>query len=155
MEKLISAIRYLHSQDIIHRDLKPDNFIYKTKDPNSELKIIDFGLSTKIERGSKLKDIVGTPAYLAPEVLLGNYGKSADSWSLGVIMFVMLTGRHPFQGYKGKELFKAILKQPIDEEEADWCTLSSDAKDLLRRLLEKSSRDRIKLDEALSHPWFN
>jgi calcium-dependent protein kinase len=70
------AVNYLHGKDIIHRDLKPDNFIYKSKDENSEIKIIDFGLATKLHSGKILHEVVGTPSFLAPEVLSGNYGKS-------------------------------------------------------------------------------
>ena len=91
MWKLFSGVNHLHALNIIHRDLKPDNILFSQADPNSEIKIIDFGLSSKFEDLASLSEIVGTPYFIAPEVLRKKYGVESDIWSLGVIMYVLLS----------------------------------------------------------------
>ena len=87
---------------VVHRDLKPENFLFENTDPSSEIKIIDFGLANKFGNKSKLSSIVGTPYYVAPEVLNGSYSKECDIWSLGVIMYILLCSYPPFRG-KGND----------------------------------------------------
>lgn len=102
-KQIMQSINYCHSLEIAHRDLKPENFLYETKDENSDIKVIDFGLSKicyqkntgKIER---LKTRAGTPYYISPEVLAGNYDKSCDLWSAGCILYIFLCGYPPFYG---------------------------------------------------------
>lgn len=100
MVKIISAIAYIHEQGIIHRDIKPENIMFTDRDIRSEPKLIDFGLSVKYDAFSynKLKAGVGTPVYLAPEVIEGTYSEKCDVWSLGVLLFSMLVGYPPFYG---------------------------------------------------------
>jgi calcium-dependent protein kinase len=105
MRKIMSSVNYLHSMNIIHRDLKPDNFIFTTTHPYSEIKMIDFGLACKVHRVVKMHTLAGTPYYVAPEVLNGSYGKECDYWSLGVILYVMLSGEHPFYGESTAKIF--------------------------------------------------
>jgi calcium-dependent protein kinase len=101
--QILNAINYCHKLEIAHRDLKPENFLYETKDEASEIKVIDFGLSKicntkntgKIER---LKTRAGTPYYISPEVLAGNYDKQCDLWSAGCILYILLCGYPPFYG---------------------------------------------------------
>jgi len=93
MKKLIGACHHMHSQGIVHRDIKPENIMLSI---SGELKIIDFGLS-KIQEGTKkLKTIAGTPYYMAPEVLDGKYDSKVDIWSLGVMLYVFMSGYLPF-----------------------------------------------------------
>ena len=102
-KQILGAINYCHKLDIAHRDLKPENFLYETKEDSSDIKVIDFGLSKicytkntgKIER---LKTRAGTPYYISPEVLAGNYDKSCDMWSAGCILYILLCGYPPFYG---------------------------------------------------------
>jgi calcium-dependent protein kinase len=106
MRKIFRAVKYLHGLNIVHRDLKPDNFLFdKADDPRSEIKIIDFGLSVQHKALKTMRTQVGTPFYVAPEVLRGKYDQSCDCWSLGIILYVMLAGYPPFIGEKQDEIF--------------------------------------------------
>ena len=87
---------------------------------HAEIKIIDFGLSKYISDGEKLETIVGTPYYVAPEVLTGNYDISCDMWSVGVLLYILLCGYPPFTGRTSKEIFKNIMEARYDFPEQDW-----------------------------------
>jgi calcium-dependent protein kinase len=104
--KILKAIAHCHANNIAHRDLKPENIMLT--DNNNELKIIDFGVAKKSKQISELETIVGTPYYLAPEVLQGDYGYECDCWSIGVILYVLLSGYLPFMGINAKEVFERI-----------------------------------------------
>jgi len=107
MRKLFSALNHMHAQEVVHRDIKPDN-IMLTGD--GELKLIDFGLSQRTEMdGSHAKNIAGTPYYMAPEVLEGHYDSKCDIWSVGVILYVFMSGYLPFQGESRNEVFYKIV----------------------------------------------
>ena len=109
MKSLFLAVNHLHSQGIAHRDLKPENIMYGS---DERVKIIDFGLSklTLMKNGgnTSLKTLVGTPYYVAPEVLEGDYSKECDCWSLGVILYIILSGYLPFQGQNHAEVYAAV-----------------------------------------------
>mmetsp|Transcript_22989 Transcript_22989/g.19952 ORF Transcript_22989/g.19952 Transcript_22989/m.19952 type:complete len:132 (-) Transcript_22989:1318-1713(-) len=100
MRKVFSAVKYLHSIGIMHRDLKLENFLFKSKYPDSEIKLIDFGLSTIFSEteNKKFESMLGTPMYAAPEVIRGFYDQKCDVWSLGVMMYILLSGNPPFDG---------------------------------------------------------
>jgi calcium-dependent protein kinase len=90
---------YCHSNGIVHRDLKPENILFDSNKDNPTLKIIDFGCSAKLNRnGEKLNRRIGTPFYVAPEVLAANYNEKCDIWSIGVILYILLCGYPPFSG---------------------------------------------------------
>ena len=110
MSKLLQAVKYLHDRNICHRDLKPENILFRRKENSSEIKIIDFGLSKQLKVNERMKKKLGTPYYLAPEVLEENYGKEVDMWSIGVITYVILCGYPPFYGNGAKELFRNIYQ---------------------------------------------
>lgn len=106
IEQVLSAVVYLHKHDFVHRDLKPENIIFETKDENSPIKVIDFGTSTYFHKGSsKLRKKLGTPYYIAPEVLKRNYDEKCDVWSCGVILYILLCGYPPFNGANDKIIF--------------------------------------------------
>lgn len=154
MKKSFSAINHLHTVSICHRDLKPDNFMFVTKDPDSEVKLVDFGMSVKFG-DEQMHTIVGTPYYLAPEVYMGNYGKECDNWSLGVVMYFLLSGKQPFSGSNINELLANILKCNYTFDDRNWKDVSEDAKDLIRKLLVVDPKDRISISNSLRHKWFN
>ena len=93
MRKLLSALQHMHAQKVVHRDIKPENIMVAGED---ELKLIDFGLSKRQQGNNKLKTIAGTPYYMAPEVLDGLYDSKCDIWSLGVLLYVFMSGYLPF-----------------------------------------------------------
>jgi len=155
MTQMISSIKHLHENNIVHRDLKPENFLMADTTANSEVKLIDFGLSKRNLGGSDMMStVVGTPYYVAPEVLKGNYGKECDIWSLGVIMYVFLCGYPPFEGDNNTAIFKNIMGAKLAFDPKEWKNISDDAKDLLNNMLERDSKKRFTADQALAHPWF-
>ena len=157
MSQMLSAVKHLHGHGIVHRDLKPENFLMDDETENSEVKLIDFGLSKRFSETSeieKMHTVVGTPYYVAPEVLKGNYDKSCDVWSLGVILFVFLCGYPPFEGDNNKEIFRNVLKQKLTFDPADWNRISDSAKDLVSKMLNKDPDQRISAQQCLEHPWF-
>jgi len=98
--------------------------------------------------------IVGTPYYVAPEVLKGSYDFACDIWSLGVILYIMLCGYPPFEGDNNKEIFKRVLQQKLEFDPEDWTKISDEAKDLISRMLQKDPSKRISAIDALDHIWF-
>ena len=148
-----------HRRGIIYRDIKPDNFLFQTEDQDSPLKATDFGLAGKLPpNGENLARRCGTPSYMAPEVIERNYNSPADVWSAGVVTYQLLSGRLPFTDKinprpNAKEVFRAILEDPIDFETDPWPEVSEDAKDFVKKLLNKDPDARPTARAALLHPW--
>lgn len=156
MYQILTAVSYMHKHDIAHRDIKPENILFETKDEDSPIKIIDFGLARK-HFGSlgepPMTTIVGTPYYIAPEVLRKSYDKSCDLWSVGVIAYMLLTGCAPFNGNNDSEVYDAVRQGQYHFPSADWSGTSSEACDFIHRLLQKDQRKRMTVEQALNHPW--
>uniref|UniRef100_A0A0D9X228 Protein kinase domain-containing protein n=1 Tax=Leersia perrieri TaxID=77586 RepID=A0A0D9X228_9ORYZ len=153
MVQILSVVSFCHLQGVVHRDLKPENFLFTSKDENSSLKVIDFGLSDFVKPDERLNDIVGSAYYVAPEVLHRSYGTEADMWSIGVIAYILLCGSRPFWARTESGIFRAVLKAEPSFDEAPWPTLTAEAKDFVKRLLNKDYRKRMTAAQALSHPW--
>ncbi|KAE9613589.1 putative protein kinase CAMK-CDPK family [Lupinus albus] len=153
MVQILNVVAFCHLQGVVHRDLKPENFLYASKDESSELKAIDFGLSDFVRPDERLNDIVGSAYYVAPEVLHRSYTTEADVWSIGVIAYILLCGSRPFWARTESGIFRAVLKADPSFDEPPWPTLSREAKDFVKRLLNKDPRKRISAAQALSHPW--
>lgn len=153
MVQILSVVGYCHLQGVVHRDFKPENFLFSSKDENSPLKAIDFGLSDYVKPDERLNDIVGSAYYVAPEVLHRSYGTEADMWSVGVIAYILLCGSRPFWARSESGIFRAVLKADPSFNESPWPALSSDATDFVKRLLNKDYRKRLTAAQALSHPW--
>jgi calcium-dependent protein kinase len=154
MFKLFDAIRHMHRLNISHRDLKPENCLFDTKKENAEIKIVDFGLATRFSSEKGMSSVVGTPYYVAPEIINGNYGPECDLWSLGVILHTLLVGYPPFRGDNRNEIFKKVLKGRYSLKEKEFESVSIQAKELIKKLLTREAKKRISAEEALIDPWF-
>ena len=156
MKQILSAVNYCHKSKIIHRDLKPENIliIKRNKKGFNTIKIIDFG--TAILFNKKDKNLAGSIYYLAPEIISKNrkYTEKCDIWSCGIIMYILLTGRPPFNGDSDEQILKRIIQNHLDLEKYPWPVISSKAKDLIKKLLESDTKKRITAEEALNHEWF-
>ncbi|KAG8367064.1 hypothetical protein BUALT_Bualt16G0033700 [Buddleja alternifolia] len=153
MIQILNVVAFCHLQGVVHRDLKPENFLFTSKEENSTLKAIDFGLSDFVKPDERLNDIVGSAYYVAPEVLHRAYSTEADVWSVGVIAYILLCGSRPFWARTESGIFRAVVKAEPTYEEQPWPTLSSEAKDFVKRLLNKDPRKRMTAAQALCHPW--
>ena len=153
MKQIFSCVSYLNQMGIVHRDLKPENMMMTNKKDALEIKLIDFGTATFLKKGKKLKNKVGSPYYIAPEVLKGNYGLECDVWYCGVILYILLVGYPPFDGKNTNEIFQNITKGYYKINGEDWDNVSDDAKNLLNQLLEKNPSQRISAADALKHPF--
>lgn len=146
--QIIEAIHYMHSMNIIHRDIKLDNILI---DLNNNVKLCDFGVSKTIKKDEIIFDQCGTPAYIAPEILenQGYNGFSVDMWSVGVVLYAMLSGTVPFKADNMKALHKMIVNASYDPIP----DLSKEAEHLLNRLLELDPSARYTSERVLTHPW--
>ncbi|PKA45643.1 Calcium-dependent protein kinase isoform 2 [Apostasia shenzhenica] len=150
---IVNVVNSCHFMGVMHRDLKPENFLLASRNEGAMLKATDFGLSVFIEEGKVYRDIVGSAYYVAPEVLRRSYGKEADIWSAGVILYILLSGVPPFWAETEKGIFDAILEGEIDFESEPWPSISSSAKDLVRKMLTQDPRKRITSAQVLEHRW--
>ena len=152
LKAVLQAIAYCHSMKLVHRDLKPENILLEGNDLE-HIKLIDFGTSNIINPNQKLKERLGTAYYIAPEVLKKNYDEKCDLWSIGVIMFILLTGEPPFNGNTDEEILQNVKNGYVDFSTSIFEEISEEAKDLLSKLLEKVPSKRYSAIEALEHPW--
>lgn len=160
-KELCEAVKFLHNRTIVHRDLKPENILLTSKDRDSmHLKIADFGLARTNHVSRDCKTFCGTPHYFAPEVIntfrdretpAAGYGKQADMWSLGVILYIMLSGIPPFEE---DGLYEQILEGKYEFDVREWTTVSPEAKLLVEKLMTVNPKDRLSIQEALDHTWF-
>ncbi|XP_009781200.1 calcium-dependent protein kinase 13 [Nicotiana tabacum] len=150
---IVEVVQLCHKHGVIHRDLKPENFLYANKKENSPLKAIDFGLSIFYKPGEKFSEIVGSPYYMAPEVLKRNYGPEIDIWSAGVILYILLCGVPPFWAESEQGVAQAILRGAIDFKREPWPSISDSAKNLVRHMLEPDPKLRLTAKEVLEHHW--
>ncbi|XP_074585440.1 CDPK-related kinase 1-like isoform X1 [Curcuma longa] len=147
--QILSVVSFCHLQGVVHRDLKPENFLFTSGDEKSTLKAIDFGLSDFVKPDERLNDIVGSAYYVAPEVLHRSYGTEADMWSIGVIAYILLCGSRPFWARTESGIFRAVLKAEPSFDDPPWPSLSSQAKDFVKKLLNKDYRKRMTAAQAL------
>ncbi|XP_010908659.1 calcium-dependent protein kinase 17 isoform X1 [Elaeis guineensis] len=150
---IVSVVEACHSLGVMHRDLKPENFLFVNQKEESPLKTIDFGLSIFFKPGDTFTDVVGSPYYVAPEVLLKRYGPEADVWSAGVIIYILLSGVPPFWDESEQGIFEQVLKGDLDFSSDPWPSISESAKDLVKRMLVRDPKKRLTAHEVLCHPW--
>ncbi|XP_022742028.1 calcium-dependent protein kinase 1-like isoform X1 [Durio zibethinus] len=150
---IVGVVEACHSLGVMHRDLKPENFLFVNQQEDSLLKTIDFGLSIFFKPGETFRDVVGSPYYVAPEVLRKRYGPEADVWSAGVILYILLSGVPPFWAETEQDIFEQVLHGDLDFESDPWPSISEGAKDLVRRMLLRDPRRRLTAHAVLCHPW--
>jgi calcium/calmodulin-dependent protein kinase I len=154
IKKLANALKYCHDMGIAHRDLKPENLLYQSTEPDSEIKIADFGLAKLVKGDSLMQTACGTPGYVAPEILESRpYGSEVDMWSLGVIMYILLCGFPPFYDENNAALFASIKRGIFDFPSPYWDGISDVAKDLICRLLVVDPKKRYTAEQVLNHSW--
>ncbi|CAD8124734.1 unnamed protein product [Paramecium sonneborni] len=153
MRQILSAVMYCHEQKIVHRDLKPENILFVNDNQNSPLKIIDFGTSRKYDPSKKMTKKLGTPYYIAPEVLKQDYNEKCDIWSCGVILYILLCGYPPFIGKTEKEIMKKVGEGKYEFDADDWNQISKEAKNLINRMLHVNPNFRISAKQALNDAW--
>ncbi|CAN6287204.1 unnamed protein product [Urochloa humidicola] len=147
------VVRACHAHGVMHRDLKPENFLYAGKSEDAQLKAIDFGLSVFFRPGERFTEIVGSPYYMAPEVLRRNYGPEVDIWSAGVILYILLCGVPPFWAETEQGVARAILRGSLDLQREPWPRISEGAKSLVRQMLQMDPKKRPTAQQVLEHPW--
>ncbi|KAG8088886.1 hypothetical protein GUJ93_ZPchr0011g27464 [Zizania palustris] len=146
---IVGVVEGCHSLGVMHRDLKPENFLFASTAEDAPVKATDFGLSMFHKPGDKFSDVVGSPYYVAPEVLQKCYGPEADVWSAGVILYILLCGVPPFWAETEAGIFRQILRGKLDFESEPWPSISDSAKDLVRNMLCRDPRNRLSAHEVL------
>ncbi|RYR36578.1 hypothetical protein Ahy_A09g041546 isoform B [Arachis hypogaea] len=153
IKTIVGVVEACHSLGVMHRDLKPENFLFDTPNEDAKMKATDFGLSVFYKPGQSFHDVVGSPYYVAPEVLCKQYGPEVDVWSAGVILYILLSGVPPFWAETESGIFKQILHGELDFVSEPWPSISEGAQDLVKRMLDRDAKKRITAHEVLCHPW--
>ena len=153
MTCLLKAVLFLHNNGIIHRDIKPENIVFVESGNFNALKLIDFGLS--IQQNAKRDNRrVGTPYYMSPEMIKGNFVYASDVWSVGVILFIMVTGKRPFRGKCKEEVYNKISSGKYDYKSLNNAKCSEELKDLIKKMIVCDPDKRITIEACLEHIWF-
>lgn len=156
---VMKAVHFMHARGVVHRDLKPENLLLTGASARAQVKLGDFGLSRFLREGNVLRSICGTWAYSAPEMRVKGrpgYDFKIDIWSVGIIMFIILSGYHPFdpQGTaEPKQVMEATKRGHFEFDDEAWTNVSASAKSLIRAMIEVNPRKRLSAKAALQHPW--
>ncbi|XP_035512191.1 serine/threonine-protein kinase 17A-like [Morone saxatilis] len=154
MRQILEGVSFLHQNNVVHLDLKPQNILLTSSSPLGDIKIVDFGLSRMVSSHQELREIMGTPEYVAPEIL--NYepiSTATDMWSIGVLAYVMLTGISPFLGEDKQETFLNISQLNVSYTEEELQQLDPASLSFIQTLLRKQPQDRATAEQCLKHPW--
>ncbi|XP_042607922.1 serine/threonine-protein kinase 17A [Cyprinus carpio] len=154
MKQILEGVSFLHRNNVVHLDLKPQNILLTSESPLGDIKVVDFGLSRLVSSGQEIREIMGTPEYVAPEIL--NYepiSTATDMWSIGVLAYVMLTGISPFLGDDKQETFLNISQINISYTEEELQHLHRAAIHFIKSLLIKEPESRASAEDCLKHRW--
>lgn len=153
MKQILEAVAFLHDHNITHLDLKPQNILLTEDDA---IKLCDFGISRVVDGLVEVKEIVGTPDYVAPEVLSYEpISLATDMWSVGVLAYVLLSSHSPFAGNTKQETFLNISQCNFSFPDDMFEHISSHAKDFIQSCLIPDPSSRLTVHECLSHPWLS
>ncbi|KAF2603632.1 hypothetical protein F2Q70_00026877 [Brassica cretica] len=156
MQQLAAGLQVLRDNNIIHRDLKPQNLLLSTDDNDAALKIADFGFARSLQPRGLAETLCGSPLYMAPEIMqLQKYDAKADLWSVGAILFQLVTGRTPFTGNSQVQLFQNIMRSTELQFPVDCRDLTTDCKDLCQKLLRRNPVERLTFEEFFHHPFLS
>lgn len=150
VKELVEVLKYCHEMGVVHRDVKPENILLTA---TGSVKLADFGLAVRVTKGQRLYGVAGSPAYVAPEVLLGHYTEKVDVWGAGVLLHALLVGALPFQGSSLEAVFESIKKTELDFRHGMWESISESARDLVSKMLTRDVDTRLTADQVLGHPW--
>ncbi|XP_055050243.2 serine/threonine kinase 17a like [Misgurnus anguillicaudatus] len=153
--QILTGVACLHQNNVVHLDLKPQNILLTSAQPLGDIRIVDFGLSRRVD-SAEVREILGTPEYVAPEIL--NYepiSKATDMWSIGVLIYVMLTGESPFLGEEKQETYLNVSQVNVDYSQDVFQGVSDLAVDFIQSLLIKNPRERATAEQCLNHPWLS
>jgi len=156
------ALQHMHARALAHRDIKPENLLLSSKSSDATIKLADFGFAAQASTGdSGLIDLLGTPEYMAPELVRlrhateGSYGRAVDVWALGVVLFVLLSGIHPFQQEDEEAMLDNIEHARWKWLGRNWDKVSEEGKDLINLALTADPAKRPTVEQCLQHPWFS
>ncbi|XP_068092463.1 serine/threonine-protein kinase 17A [Hyperolius riggenbachi] len=153
LRQILKGVCFLHRHNVVHLDLKPQNILLTSDRPLGDIKIVDFGLS-RIVNNNELREIMGTPEYVAPEVLSYEpISTATDMWSIGVLTYVMLTGTSPFLGDDKQHTFLNISQLNVSYTDGDFEEISALAVDFIKALLVREPEGRATAEDCLQHPW--
>ena len=155
-KQMVEAVRFCHSVGVVHRDLKPENMLFQAKTGDAQLMLADFGLAHVLRSPSDvITDAVGSAYFIAPEMFARKYGPECDTWSLGVILYLLLSGTVPFGAHakRARDVYRSIRHDSLKFKKKVWSGISAGARELLVGLLDKDPARRYTLDYAAQHPW--
>lgn len=155
IKQVATGVKDIHAQGLAHRDLKHLNILISITEGLPNARITDFGMAARLKKGQTISKIAGTIGFMAPEVVLNSASDfKADVWSLGVMLFALISSQVPFCGKNRDETANMIVNDVLRFKDPVWLTVSEDCKDLLRLMLTKDQSRRIPIEEVLEHPWF-
>lgn len=153
IRQIAEAVSYMHRFGLCHGDLKPENIMLKHPNDLSNIKLIDFGFSQRLETGQFLRDPIGTSTFCAPEIIMQKFDMRIDNWCMGLILYLCLTGNLPFKGANKREIIHNTLTHEIDIYNLEFACLPFGAKELVLKLLTKDPDRRLPAEIAKKHPW--
>ena len=155
IHQMATAVYYMHSYGVVHRDLKPENVLMTSTDEDSEIRILDFGLSKILGPYEKCDEPYGTLTYCAPEIIVDEpYSKPVDLWSLGVMTYLMVSGKLPFNAEDENEIARQVVyDEPNYTRNPVWKTISPECLDFIQKLLVKDQNKRMTIKGVLEHKW--